>query len=273
MSFATVTIIMACLIIMGSVTLLSMNIDKVIKELENQNEVVAFVDENYTEESARALQGAIEGIDNISTVEFVSREQAMNKFLKKYQDNTLFSDIDATVFRHRYVITMDDIEGMEKLQTDLYRVPGIATVNAHLEISRGFVTMRNIVTVVSIVLTAVLLVISIFIMANTIKLTSFSRREEIGVMKMVGATNSFIRWPFVIEGLFLGVIGSALAYLLTWGVYEILYTRANGTVTFAFVNLVPFSKYAVPLLIGYGAVGVLVGVIASSTAIKNYLKI
>jgi cell division transport system permease protein len=273
MSVATIAIMMACLFMMGGFTLLSANIQEMIASLESQNQVVAFVDDSLTDEEARSLSAKIEAIENVNTVEFVSREQAMNKFLKKYQDNTLFSDIDATVFRHRYVITMDDIEGMEKLQTDLYRVPGIATVNAHLEISRGFVTMRNIVTVVSVVLTAVLLIISIFIMANTIKLTSFSRREEIGVMKMVGATNSFIRWPFVIEGLFLGIIGSALAYLLTWGVYEILYTRANGTVTFAFVNLVPFSKYAVPLLIGYGAVGILVGVISSSTAIKNYLKI
>ena len=244
-----------------------------ISTLESQNQIVAFVDDSLTDDEARGLSVKLEAIENVATVEFVSRDQAMDKFLRKYQDNTLFSDIDSSVFRHRYVITMDDIEGMEKLQNDLYRVPGIAAVNAHLEISRGFVTVRNIVYIVSLALTAVLLVISVFIMANTIKLTTFSRREEIGVMKMVGATNSFIRWPFVIEGLFLGIIGSALAYLLTWGVYEILYTRAQNSATFAFVNLVRFSRYAIPMLIAYGVIGVLVGVISSSTAIKNYLKI
>ena len=273
MSVATIAIMMACLFMMGGFTLLSANIQEMISTLESQNQIVAFVDDSLTDDEARGLSVKLEAIENVATVEFVSRDQAMDTFLRKYQDNTLFSDIDSSVFRHRYVITMDDIEGMEKLKNELYRVPGIASVNAHLEISRGFVTVRNIVYIVSLVLTAVLLVISVFIMANTIKLTTFSRREEIGVMKMVGATNSFIRWPFVIEGLFLGIIGSALAYLLTWGVYEILYTRAQNSATFAFVNLVRFSRYAIPMLIAYGVIGVLVGVISSSTAIKNYLKI
>lgn len=273
MSVATIAIMMACLIIMGGFSLLSVNIQEVIFSLESQNQVLAYVDENLSDEDARLIGGRIEKYDNVATVEFVSREQAMNKFLQKYDDNTLFEEIDATVFRHRYVITMTDIGGMEKLQHDLSYEPGIAAVNAHLEISRGFVTVRNVVALVSLIVTAVLLVVSVFIMANTIKLTSFSRREEIGVMKMVGATNAFIRWPFVVEGLFLGIVGSALAYLVTWGVYTILYTRAKESITLAIVNLVRFSTVAIPLLIAYAAVGILVGVIASSTAIKNYLKI
>ncbi len=273
MSVATIAIMMACLIIMGGFSLLSVNIQEIISGLESQNQVLAYVDETLSDEDARLIGQSIEKYDNVATVEFVSREQAMNKFLQKYDDNTLFEEIDATVFRHRYVITMTDIDGMGKLQQDLAFTPGIASVNAHLEISRGFVTVRNVVALVSLIITAVLLVVSVFIMANTIKLTSFSRREEIGVMKMVGATNAFIRWPFVIEGLFLGIVGSALAYLVTWGVYTILYTRAHESVTLAFVNLVKFSTVAIPLLIAYAAVGVLVGVIASSTAIKNYLKI
>lgn len=273
MSVATIAIMMACLIIMGGFSLLSVNIQEVISSLESQNQILAYVDENLSDEDARLIGGRIEKYDNVATVEFVSREQAMNKFLQKYDDNTLFEEIDATVFRHRYVITMTDIDGMERLQQELSFEPGIAAVNAHLEISRGFVTVRNVVALVSIIVTVVLLIVSVFIMANTIKLTSFSRREEIGVMKMVGATNAFIRWPFVVEGLFLGIVGSALAYLVTWGVYTILYTRAKESITLAIVNLVRFSSVAVPLLIAYAAVGILVGVIASSTAIKNYLKI
>ena len=273
MSVATIAIMMACLIIMGGFSLLSVNIQEVIFSLESQNQILAYVDENLSDEDARLIGGRIEKYDNVATVEFVSREQAMNKFLQKYDDNTLFEEIDATVFRHRYVITMTDIGGMERLQQELSYEPGIAAVNAHLEISRGFVTVRNVVALVSLIVTAVLLVVSVFIMANTIKLTSFSRREEIGVMKMVGATNAFIRWPFVVEGLFLGIVGSALAYLVTWGVYTILYTRAKESITLAIVNLVRFSTVAIPLLIAYAAVGILVGVVASSTAIKNYLKI
>lgn len=273
MSFATICTMMVCLIIMGGFSLLAINIQEMISSLESQNQIVAFVDENLPDDDAKAIGGRIEKLNNVATVQFVSRDQAMRNFLSKYDDNTLFEEIDSSVFRHRYVITMTDIEGMEQLQSDLTNEPGIASVNAHLEISRGFVRLRNIVAIVSLVLVVVLLVVAIFIMANTIKLTTFSRREEIGIMKMVGATNSFIRWPFVIEGLFLGIVGSALAYLVTWGIYTILYTRANETATFAFVNLVRFSKVAVPILVTYGAIGILVGVISSSTAIKNYLKI
>lgn len=273
MSVATICTMMACLIIMGGFSLLAINIQEIISNLEAQNQVVAFVDESLSDEEARALSDQIKALDDVADATFMSREQAMNKFLTKYENNSLFEDIEPSVFRNRYVITLVDIDGMEKLQSDLLSVPGIATVNAHLEISRGFVTVRNVVTLVSIVLTVVLLLVSVFIMANTIKLATFSRRHEIAIMKMVGATNSFIRWPFMLEGLILGIVGSALAYLITWGAYYLLYIKAAQSATFAFVELVPFARLAIPLLIGYGGIGLLVGVFGSSTAIKNYLKI
>ena len=272
MSFASVTIIMACLIIMGSVSLLSVNIDALIGDLEDQNEVVALVDETLSDSEAAALQQAISQTDNINTSQFVSREAAMDNFMGNYEAS-LMEGIDASVFRHRYVIQLTDIAQMAKTKQDLEAIPGIADVKAHLDYADAFITIRNIVTVVSFALIAVLVFVSFFIMTNTIKLATYSRREEIGIMKMVGASNSFIRLPFVIEGLILGILGSLLAFVLQWALYNTLCNRILEAFPVSFINLVPFSSVQDYVLIGFLAVGVLVGAFGGVNAIRNYLKV
>ncbi|MBR1841725.1 MAG: permease-like cell division protein FtsX [Oscillospiraceae bacterium] len=273
MSFASVCIIVACLIIMGSFSLLSLNVDTIIYRMESENEILAYIDESLSDVDARALESRIEQVPNVASAQFVSREEAMESFVKQYENTSLFDGVDATVFRHRYIIKLDDISLMAKTQTDLLSVRGIAKINAHLEISEGFVRIRNIVTTVSVSLVVILLVISLFIMSNTIKLTTFERREEIAIMKMVGATSSFIRWPFVVEGLVLAAFGSLSAYILQYGIYRIVTEKLIGNTGFSFITFIPFSQIAVPMLIVFVAVGFVVGVIGSLIAIRNYLKV
>ena len=273
MSFASVTVIMACLIIMGSVSLLSVNIDALIKDLENQNEVVAFVDESISDENeARKIGAALEAVDNVSSVEFVSRDDAMDNFMSKY-DSELMEGIDETVFRHRFVIHLTDIALMAQTKADLEGVAGIVKVNAHLDYANSFVTIRNVVSVVSLVLIVMLVFVSVFIMSNTIKLATFGRREEIAIMKMVGATNSFIRLPFIIEGLALGIMGGCLAFLAEWGVYQLLTGKLVGTLTGSFITVVPFSSVALTVFVLYVGTGIMVGVFGGINAIRNYLKV
>jgi len=273
MSFASVTIIVACLVIMGSFSLLAVNIDALIDKLESENEMLAFVDESYTENEAMALQSELEAVPNVSKVEFVTREQAMEDFKAGYENNSLFNEIDASVFRDRYVIYLDDISLMAETQTQLEQVKGVADVSAQLEISKGFVTARNIVSAVSLVLIVILFVVSVFIMSNTIKLTTFGRREEIAIMKMVGATDSFIRTPFIIEGLTLGVIGSGLAMLLEWGIYTLITDKVMASIAGSYVNVLSFSSLALPLGLVFLGVGVVVGAFGGTIAIRNYLKV
>ncbi len=273
MSFASVTVIMACLIIMGSVSLLSVNIDALIKDLEDQNEVVAFVDDSITDENeARALQSSIEAVDNISSVEFVSRTDAMDAFMSKY-DESLMEGIDETVFRHRFVIHLTDISQMAETERELRNVPGIAKVNAHLDYAQRFVTIRNIISVISLVLIVMLVFVSVFIMSNTIKLATFGRREEIAIMKMVGANNSFIRLPFVVEGLVLGILGGGLAFFAEWGIYELITGEIVSSLTGSFISVVPFRSVAMVVLIVYLGTGILVGAVGGVNAIRNYLKV
>ena len=266
MSFASITIIIACLLIMGSFSLLTLNIDANIDRLQNQNEVIAYVDETLSEDEARAA------VPNVATVEFVTREQAMQTFEAEY-DSDLFDNIDASVFRHRYVVTLDDLSLMKDTQAALKNVDGIADVTAHLDYAENFITFRNIVSVVSVVLIVILIAVSLFIMTNTIKLATFGRREEIAIMKMVGATNGFIRLPFVVEGLVLGLVGGLVAFLLQWGLYSLIVSKIMSTMAAGIITVLPFASVALPLLLVFLGVGVLVGVFGGLTAIRNYLKV
>ncbi|MBR6300992.1 MAG: permease-like cell division protein FtsX [Clostridia bacterium] len=273
MSFASVTIIMACLIIMGSVTLLSVNISALIDDLEQQNEMVALVDDSIPDAAqAEALTESILAVPNVGSVEFVSRTQAMEKFMSKYDDR-LMEGIDESVFRHRFVIHLVDISQMAETKQALEQIPGIAKVNAHVEYADRFVRLRNIVSVVSLILTVILVFVSFFIMSNTIKLTTFGRREEIAIMKMVGATNAFIRTPFVIEGLILGILGGLLGFAAEWGIYTLLNSSIMESLTGSFVSLVPFRTFMLPLLAAYIGIGIIIGAFGGVNAIRNYLKV
>ena len=272
MSFATVTITMACLIIMGSFGLLVVNINEMIADLESENEVVAFIDENLTEEEARAIEPLIEAVPNVAGAEFMSRAEAMENFQEDY-DPELFDSLDESVFRHRYIIHLTDISLTAQTKTDLEAVDGVADVNVHLDYAQGFITARNIVSIVSLALIVILIIVSFFIMTNTIKLATFTRREEIAIMRMVGASNGFIRCPFIVEGLVLGVLGSLLAFIIEWGLYSLLLNRVMGGVASTLISLVPFSAVMWPLLIAFLGVGILVGIFGGSSAIRNYLKV
>lgn len=273
MSFACVVVIVACLLIMGNFALLAVNIDHNIEQLENQNEILAFVDEDLSQEDARAISPRLHSLDNVKDVQFVTREEAMQNFISRYDDPEMFSDLTPSTFRNRYVIYLNDLSRMEATRNDIQAVDGIADVSASLEISRGFIAVRNIVTVVSVALIVILFVISIFIMQNTIKLATFSRREEIGIMKMVGAGNAFIRLPFIIEGLLLGLLGGAIAYFLQMGIYRVLTQRLAASSVGTLIHVIPFTTLMYPVLAVFLGLGLLVGTFGSSIAIRNYLKV
>ena len=272
MSFATVTITMACLIIMGSFGLLVVNLNELIADLEQENEVVAFIDENLSEEEARAIEPLIEAVPNVSGADFVSREEAMEDFQEGY-DPEMFEYLDPTVFRDRYIIHLTDVAMTADTQEDIEAVDGVARVRAHLEYAEIFVTVRNVVSIVSLALIIILIVVSFFIMSNTIKLATFTRREEIAIMRMVGASNAFIRCPFVIEGLVLGIVGGALAFGIEIGLYTLLLNRVVGGLAAGLFGLLPVSAVMWPMLGCFLGVGVAVGAVGDSSAIRNYLKV
>ncbi len=272
-SFASITVIAACLLIMGSFALVGVNIDSIIKSMEQDSQILAFVDDSLTQDDARLLEGAIRTLSNVREVRFVTREEALENYKSQYDDTSLFDDIDATVLRNRYVIYLNDITLMESTKEALEKVPGVADVNAEVGIAKGFITVRNVVSVITAILIVVLLVVSLVIMTNTIKLATFTRREEIAIMKMVGANNSFIRFPFVIEGLIMGLLGAGIGFVLQWLVYNFISDRIMNSMAGNLFTVLPFSSIMTPLLLVYLTVGVLVGAFGGGMAIRNYLKV
>ena len=272
MSFASVCIIIAFLVIMGSFALLALNITALVGELENENIVLAYVDENLSEQDARNLRQELRAIPNVSDAVFITREQAMESFIGRYNETDRYADVEPEWFRHRFAVYVEDVAKIAETQLDITEVYGIRKVNANLTIAKGLVTVRDVVTGASLVIVVVLLFISLFIMSNTIKLATFERREEIAIMKMVGATNSFIRWPFICEGFILGITGSTVAFAAIWALYELVVSRVTQ-IEAGFVNIVPFSNIYLPLIVVFAAIGFGVGVGGSGMAINRYLKV
>ena len=274
MSFAAVCMIVACLIIMGSFTLLAVNLDNMLGDLENENEMVVYIDDALTEEQARALQPTLAQVDNVSKLTFVTREAALAEYKAKRESSVpLLADLPDDTLRHRYRVHVVDIERMAETQEALEQVEGVGYVRAAIEIADGFVLVRNIATGVAMVLIGILLVISLFIIANTIKLATFYRREEIAIMKMCGATDGFIEWPFVVEGMILGLSGALIAFLVQWGLYQMVAKLAIQGNGLSLVNMLSYSSMAATILAVFCAVGAVIGVGGSLLAIRKFLQV
>lgn len=273
MSFAAVCMIVACLLIMGSFSLVAVNLDNMLGDLEAENEFLAYIDETYTEDQAKVLQSQIEAIPNVAEVTFVSRDKALDDFRAGREENPLLSDLDGSVLRDRYRIHVDDIEQLEQTVKQVEQVEGIADTNAAYEIAQGFVTVRNIAAGVAIVLVSILAVVSLFIIANTTKLAFFYRREEIAIMKMCGATNAFIRWPFIVQGMILGLAGAIVAFFLQWGVYELVGKAVIQSDGLSLVTILPFTSLIVNILPVFCGAGLLIGVVGSVLAIRKFLQV
>ena len=273
MSFAAIGITVACLLIMGTFSLVAYNANENLKDLQRENAVLAFVDENLTDEEAMALQSQLEKLPNVSDCTFVSREEARDSYVEQYDEDDLYSDLDPEIFRHRYVLHLKDLDDMAQTSQALQNVEGIVKIRADEDISNGFLTMRNIAGVISITLIAILLIVSVFIISNTIKLTTFDRRDDIAIMKMVGATDGFIRWPFVYEGLLLGLLSAAFAFGLQWLLYRAIMEGIENSDTLQLLRIVPFDKIWKPVAVAFGGVGIVVGVGGSLTAIRRFLRV
>ena len=274
MSFAAVCMIVACLIIMGSITLLAVNLDNTLGDLESENEMLVYIDDTLTQDQARALQPILAQVDNVSQLTFVTKEAALADFKAKHGDTTsVLNDLPNEALRDRYRVHVVDIELMRQTKAALEQVEGVGFVNAATEIADGFVMVRNIATGVALVLIGILLVISLFIIANTIKLATFYRREEIAIMKMCGATDGFIEWPFVVEGMLLGLTGALIAFFAQWGLYQMVAKFAVQGNGLSLVNMISYGTMAPTILAVFCGVGAFIGVAGSLFAIRKFLQV
>ena len=273
MSFAAVCVTVACLLIVGTFSSLVYNLNIMVSELNKTNEVLAYVDEGMSDAEARSVGTLINRIDNVSKSTFVSREQALEDFIADYENPDAFEGTEADTLEHRFVVVLKDNRKLDDTIVALKNVPGVVDVVAFEELARGFSTIQDILHLLSIVVISVLLVVSLLIISNTVKLAMYDRKEEIAIMKMVGATNGFIRLPFVVEGFCLGMLGAAIAFGLEWLMYDFLVGKIDAMDSLQLFTFVPFAELLWPMIATFAAAGFFVGVIGSWASIRKFMNV
>ena len=251
MSFAAICVTVACLIIMGSFSLILYNLNMMVRELEQENEILVYVDENLTEAEAKSVGSKINLIDNV------------NKS----------AGIDSTTLRHRFVVTLVDNAQMETTVEAIRPIEGVADISAPYELEEGFRSLEHVLQIVTIAIIAILLVVSLFIISNTIKLAMLDRRDEIAIMKIVGATDSFIRLPFVVEGFVIGIVSAAIAFGLQWGLYDLLVRNVQAADSLKMIHFVPFRDALWVMIPAFAIAGLFVGVFGSLMSIRKFLDV
>ena len=273
MSFAAVCVTGACLLIVGSFSCLTYNLNIMVEELNKTNEILVYVDSTLTDAEAKSIGTKINMVDNVLQATFISREQALEDFVADHQDDDAFSGVEATDLRHRFVVVLEDNALMEQTDEAIKMIPGVAKTNAAYELAEGFSTLQNVLHIASAAIIIVLLVVSLLIISNTVKLAMYDRKDEISIMKMVGATNGFIRLPFIVEGFILGMLGAVAAFLLEWVMYDALVARIDSIDTLQLFSFVPFTELLVPMMLTFGGAGLFVGIVGSWTSIRKFMDV
>ncbi len=273
MSFAAICVTVACLLIVGSFSILTYNVNIMVEDLNKTNEILAYVDGEMSDAEARSIGTRINMLDNVAQANFISREEALADFIKDHDYDPSFNGLEATDLRHRFVVVLEDNRLMEETDNAIKNVPGIVKTTAAYEMAEGFSTIQDVLHIVSFGVIAVLLVVSLLIISNTVKLAMYDRKNEIAIMKMVGATNGFIRLPFIVEGFTLGMLGAALAFGLEWVMYDAMIGRIAAADSLQLFNFVPFNTLLIPMIVTFSAAGMFVGIVGSWTSIRKFMDV
>jgi cell division transport system permease protein len=264
----------ACLLIVGIFASLTYNVSIMVDDLNKTNEVLVYIDETLSYAEAQTIETKIRMIDdNIFSAVLKSREQALEEFIADHGGDPAISGVEASDLRHRVIVVLEDNSRMEQTVALIRQVPGVADITASYEMAEGFATLQNILQVASVAIIAVLLAVSLLIISNTVKMAMYDRRDEIFIMKMVGATNGFIRLPFVVEGFILGMLGAAVAFGLEWFLYDLMLTKLGEMDTLNLFTFVPFQTLLVPMVGTFASAGLFVGILGSWTSIRKFMDV
>ena len=283
MSIASVCVLVSCLVMTGAAALFSLNVLKVVDEVEKNNQTTVFIKKDTDAEKAKAdyktlrenrlamIGDKIRQLDNVESAEFVSQEDGLKQYKSKLGDD-LFKLIEdrEDVLNDSYIVTFKNAEQYDATVAQIKRINGVESITDRRSFAKKLSDISKFVNIVAICVVTALFIISLFIIANTIRTTMYSRRFEISIMKSVGATNSFVRMPFLVEGVVLGCISAALST----GVLALLYKVADGLVDKVDLGIepIPFMSILPFMVIAFVVVGVLVGFFGGFISIRKYLK-
>lgn len=273
LSLATVVVLISCLVIVGSGALIFLNISSVLDLIEDQNVVMVYIEDAADETAIDTLKVQLLALDNVDDVQFVSREEAFERQKAAYGDKaSLLDGLTADILPNAYKVTVKDIEAFDSTVGTIKQLDNVLQIHENSELAGKLASIRNAVSYISLGVIAILFFVSMFIVANTIRITIFNRRLEISIMKAVGATNSFIRWPFMVEGILLGLFSAVLGLGIEYGVYSVASIWLSDVMSMLGGDVVPFNEYIWYIFGIFVFIGVFIGAFGSILSLNKYLK-
>ena len=273
MSLASVSVLSACLVLLGCSFMLFANIDAVLGRIEAQNVIMVFAKDDATDAELDELKNAIDSTPNVAYSEFIPKEQAYQELLESLgEDASLLEGLGNDILPDAFRVTVSDMNHYDNTVEALSSLDNILRIRRNSDLATRLIGMRTSIVYIGAGIIIMLLFVALFIIANTVRITMFTRRLEISIMKAVGATNSFIRLPFMVEGILLGIISASLSVGLVFLIYRLAATHIQNLIGILGATLVPFGEYAVMLYLGFLAVGILTGFFGSLVSLGKYLR-
>ena len=258
---------------------MAVNVSSVVDELEDQSEAIVYLDDNTTEDDQARIRKAIIATGKIATVEFVPKGEALSQMMSAMGDEGLLFEAykEDNNLPDSYRITFDDVSDLESTVAAIENIDGVLSVSAMTEVANVITGLKKMAYVGGVIIIGLLIAVSLMIVGNTIKITVFSRRREVNIMKYVGATNGFIRLPFIVEGMSLGVISGAISYGLIYFGYDYftkwVLSQKSEWFSMLVSGIVPFAAISHYLLLGFLGGGAIIGIFGCVTFIGRHLKV
>lgn len=273
LSVATILVLIACLIIVGTGSLIFLNINSLLDLIEGQNVVMVYVEDEATDYETESLGLQLQNMNNIKNVEFVPREDAFENQKEQFGDKAaLLKGLSPEILPDAYKVVVDDLSMFDSTVKEIRKLESVLQVRENSDLASKVETIRNAVSYISLGIIAILFFVSMFIVSNTIRITIYNRRLEISIMKAVGATNSFIRWPFLVEGMLLGIISAVVSLVLEYVVYSVALIWFADLMSTLGGTPVEFLDYIWFFLAVFGFIGVVIGTTGSLISLNKYLK-
>ncbi|MBO4934275.1 MAG: permease-like cell division protein FtsX [Clostridia bacterium] len=272
MAIVSVSVLTVCLLLLGTFVLVSMNISSYLNRLGEANVVRVYPPYTATQSEVYDLKTALEAADNVATVTYVPKEEGAEEFKQSYSEyGDILDGFEANPLPDKFVITLKDMTRTSETISVLQSIEGVEKVTWSASATRTIVTIKRVLEIAGGAVVIILAIISAFIISNTIRASMQNRSLEIGIMRLVGAKNSFIRKPFIIEGFLIGVIGSVIAYVIEYFIYVYGMQKLIGSIEL--LKPMPFKEIALPLAGSFLLVGVLTGVLGSVISVRKHLKV
>ena len=252
-----------------------LNMDSLLSRIEEENVIMVYIKDDANQAAIDTMGQEIKALGNVKELEYVPKEKAWAQQLETMEDAQakFFPQISSDIpLPNAYKVTVADLGQFDQTVKGLKGLQNVDTIRENKDLAQKLVSIRQGITVISIVIIGVLFAISLFIISNTIKLTVYSRRLEISIMKSVGATNSFVRLPFVVEGMILGIVSGAVSLGLVWGLYELAVRQFGALLRSLSLSALPFAPYALQMLGIFVAIGIVSGVGGSMITMRKYLN-